>query len=106
MEMNVGWLCTRCGKVNSPYVQSCVCETENKAAIKPDKKNEKTEKRYIALVSNYNSDNKYLMVGFDIKAKDEAEANRNAKLHFVRYLDKHNIKCGEITVQFVREIEE
>lgn len=24
-ELKVGWLCPRCGKINSPFVQQCNC---------------------------------------------------------------------------------
>lgn len=31
-EIPTGWLCPRCGKIISPFVECCSCKWENKAA--------------------------------------------------------------------------
>lgn len=36
-EIPTGWLCPRCGKVISPFVECCSCKWENKPGENKDK---------------------------------------------------------------------
>lgn len=103
--MNVGWLCSRCGKVNSPYVQCCTCTQEKKAAIKKEEKQtEKDTKEnegystYYVKIQNESSLSNYIPYLFKVSAKNKMEAEGIAKEQAVKYFQNKNIPCGALAI--------